>query len=69
MFTNSKKILVDESCGPISENTISCLDYQKFHGYESIIKHEFSLKDLTGTYFKVFNLLLSMVPECSCNNN
>lgn len=58
------KILVDKSCGPISDNTISCLDCQKFHGYESI-KHESSLKDLTGTSFKVFNLLLSIMPESS----
>lgn len=68
MLTNSKKILVDKSCGPISDNTISCLDCQKFHGYESI-KHESSLKDLTGTSFKVFNLLLSMMPESSSNSN
>eukprot|EP00102_Acyrthosiphon_pisum_P025401 XP_016662611.1 PREDICTED: uncharacterized protein LOC107884623 [Acyrthosiphon pisum] len=57
LLTNSKKIFVDKSSGPIPDNTISCLDCQKFHGYESI-KHESSLKHLTGTSFKVFNLLL-----------
>ncbi|KAL4153473.1 hypothetical protein QTP88_001306 [Uroleucon formosanum] len=59
-----KKIFVDESSGPISDNTISCLDCEKFHGYESV-KHESSLKDLTETSLKVFNLLLAVIPESS----
>lgn len=66
LLTNTT--LADKSCCPTSENIISCFDCQKFHEYESI-KHESSLKDLTGTSFKVFNLLLSMMPESACNSN
>jgi len=52
----------DKSCGPESINTSSCLSCDKFHGYYSI-KNENALKDLTGTTFKVFDLLCSMIPK------
>lgn len=52
----------DKSCGPESINTSSCLSCEKFHGYYSI-KNETCLKDLTGTTFKVFDMLCSMIPQ------
>lgn len=52
----------DKSFGLESINTSSCLSCDKFHGYYSI-KNENALKDLTGTTFKVFNLLCSMIPK------
>jgi len=51
------KFLLDKSCGPDSNTNNFCpsgLDSDKFYGFDSV-KNETSLKDLTGTYFKVFD--------------
>lgn len=44
---------------------ISCLKLDSFQGFNSVL-HDSQLKDLTGTTFKVFNLLLSLVPHSYC---
>lgn len=66
-FQNKLINKCDKSCGPESINTSSCLSCDKFHGYYSI-KNENSLKDLTGTTFKVFDMLCSMIPQV-CNSS
>jgi len=58
-FTKSK--LSDKACGVDSSNSLSCLSYEAFHGFESI-KTENELKDLTGTTFPIFNILLKLMP-------
>lgn len=40
----------------------------KFHGFESI-KNENSLKDLTGSSYAVFSILLNMLPNVGINSN
>jgi len=57
----------DKYCGPSSESYNSCLSCDKFHGYESI-NSELSLKDLTGTSYAVFNMLVNMLPDTSGNS-
>lgn len=53
----------DISCGP--DIPLGNLNY--FTGFHSI-SNELQLKDLTGTTYKVFNLLLSLIP-ISCNSS
>lgn len=55
-----KKSTDSVACGP----DISYLNIDSFQGFHSITQ-ESQLKDLTGTKFKVFNLLLSFIPD-SC---
>lgn len=57
----------DKCCGPSSESYNSCLSCDKFHGYESI-NSELSLKDLTGTTYAVFNMLVNMLPGTGVNS-
>jgi len=58
-FTKCK--LSDKACGVDSSNSLSCLSCEAFHGFESI-KTENALKDLTGTTFPIFNILLKLMP-------
>lgn len=46
---------------------ISCLKLDCFQSFNSIL-NESQLRDLTETTFKVFNLLLSLVPQSYKNN-
>jgi len=59
-----KPKLIDKSSGVDTRNNLSCLYYETFHGFQCV-KNENSLKDLTGTTFKIFNILLKFMP----NNN
>ncbi|KAF0697432.1 Uncharacterized protein FWK35_00036902 [Aphis craccivora] len=68
-YDNNLKFSLDKSCGPDSNTNYFCpsgLDCDKFHGFDSV-KNETSLKDLTGTSFKVFDFLLSLLPETRTN--
>lgn len=68
-YDNNLKFSLDKSCGPDSNTNNFCpsdLDCDKFHGFDSI-KNDISLKDLTGTSFKVFDFLLSLLPETRTN--
>lgn len=56
-LNSTKSILSDKACGVDSSNGLSCLTCKAFHGFESI-KTENALKDLTGTTFPIFNILL-----------
>jgi len=58
-FTKYK--LSDKTYGVDSSNSLSCLSCEDFHGFESI-KTENALKDLTGTTFPIFNILLKLMP-------
>lgn len=58
--TFQKPNTIDTSCGP----DVSLVNLNYFSGFHSI-SNEFQLKDLTGTTFKVFNLLLSLIPDSS----
>lgn len=58
----NKTCLVDKICGPDSDNVMSCLSCESFHGFESI-ENEKQLISLTGTTFSVFNLLLSFLKD------
>lgn len=66
-FLGNLIIKSDKSCGPDSIYNSSCLSCDKFRGYYSI-KNENALKDLTGTTFKVFDMLCSMIHEV-CNSS
>ncbi|KAL5246005.1 hypothetical protein ACI65C_013413 [Semiaphis heraclei] len=52
----------DKSCGVESTNNNSCLSCNTFHGFQSI-ESEQSLKDITGITFKIFDFLLSLIPN------
>jgi len=52
----------DKSCGIESSNNNSCLSCNTFHGFQSI-ESEQSLKDITGITFKIFDFLLSLIPN------
>lgn len=54
-----KPTLVDKSCSTSSLN--SHISSRYFYGYESI-ENEDQIKDLTGTSFNTFSLLLSFLP-------
>ncbi|XP_060845742.1 uncharacterized protein LOC132925355 [Rhopalosiphum padi] len=58
--TFQKPNTVDISCGP--DTSFVNLNY--FSGFHSIL-NETQLKDLTGTTFKIFSLLLSLIPDSS----
>ncbi|KAL4142145.1 hypothetical protein QTP88_004662 [Uroleucon formosanum] len=58
--TFQKPNTVDMLCGP----DISFVNLNYFSGFHSIL-NEMQLKDLTGTTFKIFNLLLSLIPGSS----
>lgn len=58
--TFQKPNTVDISCGP----DISFVNLNYFSGFHSI-SNEMQLKDLTGTTFKIFNLLLTLIPDSS----
>lgn len=58
----SKPKSAEKSCGVDSSNTSSCLSCLSFHGYNSI-QSENALKDITGVTFKIFNFLLSLLPQ------
>lgn len=60
--TFKKQNTIDVSCG----SDISSLHLNTFNGFQSI-NNESQLKDLTGTTFKVFQLLLSFMGESSCS--
>jgi len=62
--SDCKPKLIDKSSGVDSSNNLSYLYCEAFHGFQSV-KNENSLKDLTGTTFKIFNILLKFMP----NNN
>jgi len=55
----SKPTPSDKTCGVDHRESLSC---EAFHGFESI-KNEKSLKDITGTSFSVFNILLKLMPN------
>ncbi|XP_050437429.1 uncharacterized protein LOC126843746 [Adelges cooleyi] len=59
IFKTSKTKSKDAACGP----NVTSLNNGSFLDFHSI-KLESQLKDLTGTTFKVFNLLLSYIPNC-----
>ncbi|KAF0702780.1 Uncharacterized protein FWK35_00033388, partial [Aphis craccivora] len=52
----------DKSCGVESSNNNSCLSCNTFHGFQSI-ESEQSLKDIKGITFKIFDFLLSLIPN------
>lgn len=56
-----KPTLVDKNCGPDSFNSYFYLSSRSFYGFESI-ENEDQIKDLTGTSFNTFNLLLGFLP-------
>lgn len=66
---NQRKNSKNVSCGPNSESFNSCLNCDKFHGYESIINNENSIKDLTGCSNAVFDLLFKMLPDANINSS
>jgi len=61
-YTFKKPNSIDVSCG----SDVSSINLNYFQGFHSIDK-ESQLKDLTGTTFKVFKLLLSLTFDSTCS--
>jgi len=64
LLNHTKPTKVDKSCGTDLVESNFCFSKISFHGFNSI-SSENSLKDLSGTTFKMFTFLLSFIPENS----
>lgn len=64
LLNHTKPTTVNKSCGTDLEESNFCFSKISFHGFNSI-SSENSLKDLSGTSFKMFTFLLSFIPENS----